>query len=114
LGCHQIAPGGGSTRYECRFSVYNRSLCPNFQGNLALSCCFYWVVGFFTRLSPVSGDNLRNAWKSAVNDEAALPFEYVAEVTTTKVDKAAIKAALSAGVAVSGAKLSNGTRLVIK
>jgi len=43
-----------------------------------------------------------------------LPFEYVAEVTTTKVDKAAIKAALSAGVAVSGAKLSNGTRLVIK
>ena len=28
--------------------------------------------------------------------------------------KAAIKAALSAGGAVSGAKLSNGTRLVIK
>lgn len=49
-----------------------------------------------------------------VYDEAALPFEYVAEVTTTKVDKAAIKAALSAGVVVSGAKLSNGTRLVIK
>ena len=49
-----------------------------------------------------------------VYDEAALPFEYVAEITTTKVDKAAIKAALLDGVAVSGAKLSNGTRLVIK
>ena len=49
-----------------------------------------------------------------VYDEAALPFEYVLEVVNVKVDKAAIKAALSAGVAVSGAKLSNGTRLVIK
>lgn len=47
-------------------------------------------------------------------DEAALPFEYVLEVTATKVDKAAIKAALLDGVAVAGAKLSNGTRLVIK
>ena len=49
-----------------------------------------------------------------VYDEAALPFEYVLEVVNVKVDKAAIKAALSAGVAVSGVKLSNGTRLVIK
>lgn len=49
-----------------------------------------------------------------VYDETALPFEYVIEVVTNKVDKAAIKAALSAGVVVSGAKLSNGTRLVIK
>ena len=49
-----------------------------------------------------------------VYDEEALPFEYVLEVVNVKVDKAAIKAALSAGVAVSGAKLSNGTRLVIK
>lgn len=49
-----------------------------------------------------------------VYDEAALPFEYVLEVVNVKVDKAAIKAALSAGVEVSGAKLSNGTRLVIK
>ena len=56
----------------------------------------------------------KNPPSVTVYDEAALPFEYVAEVTTTKVDKAAIKAALSAGVAVSGAKLSNGTRLVIK
>ena len=56
----------------------------------------------------------KNPPSVTVYDEAALPFEYVAEVTTTKVDKAAIKAALTAGVAVSGAKLSNGTRLVIK
>ena len=49
-----------------------------------------------------------------VYDEEALPFEYVLEVVNVKVDKAAIKAALSAGVAVSGVKLSNGTRLVIK
>ena len=49
-----------------------------------------------------------------VYDEEALPFEYVLEVVNVKVDKAAIKAALSAGVEVSGAKLSNGTRLVIK
>jgi hypothetical protein len=56
----------------------------------------------------------KNPPSVTVYDEAALPFEYVAEVTTTKVDKAAIKAALSAGVEVSGAKLSNGTRLVIK
>ena len=56
----------------------------------------------------------KNPPSVTVYDEAALPFEYVAEVTTTKVDKAAIKAALAAGVAVAGAKLSNRTRLVIR
>lgn len=56
----------------------------------------------------------KNPPSVTVYDEAALPFEYVAEVITSKVDKAAIKAALLEGVEVSGAKLSNGTRLVIK
>lgn len=56
----------------------------------------------------------KNPPSVTIYDEAALPFEYVAEVTTTKVDKAAIKAALVAGIEVAGAKLSNGTRLVIK
>lgn len=56
----------------------------------------------------------KNPPSVTVYDEAALPFEYIVEIVTTKVDKAAIKAALTAGVAVSGAKLSNGTRLVIK
>ena len=56
----------------------------------------------------------KNPPSVTVYDEAALPFEYVAEVTTTKVDKAAIKAALLEGAQIPGAKLSNGTRLVIK
>lgn len=49
-----------------------------------------------------------------VYDETVLPFEYIAEIVTTKIDKAAIKAALLEGASVTGAKLSNGTRLVIK
>ena len=56
----------------------------------------------------------KNPPSVTVYDETALPFEYVAEVVTSKVDKAAIKAALLDGVAVAGAKLSNGTRLVIR
>lgn len=56
----------------------------------------------------------KNPPSVTVYDEASLPFEYVAEVTTNKVDKAAIKTALLAGATVAGAKLSNGTRLVIK
>lgn len=56
----------------------------------------------------------KNPPSVTVYDEAALPFEYVLEVTSTRVDKAALKAALLEGAQIPGAKLSNGTRLVIK
>jgi hypothetical protein len=56
----------------------------------------------------------KNPPSLTVYDEAVIPFEYTKEVTTTSVNKIAIKAALLKGEAVAGAKLSNGTRLVIK
>jgi hypothetical protein len=53
---------------------------------------------------------------SAVNilDENAIPAAFKEQVSSWKIDKAAIKDALKAGTAVSGAELSNGTRLAIK
>ncbi len=52
----------------------------------------------------------------AVNvfDEAAIPQQFKVAVTSWKVDKTAIKTAISNGQAIAGAELVNGTRLVIK
>ncbi len=49
-------------------------------------------------------------------DSQAVPGEYkhIETVTTEHIDKAAIKAALSSGQTIDGARLVNGTRLVIK
>ena len=49
-------------------------------------------------------------------DTQAVPGEYkhTETVTTELIDKAAIKAALSSGHDIQGARLVNGTRLVIK
>lgn len=49
-------------------------------------------------------------------DEAAIPAEYkrTETVIVEHIDKPAIKAALSSGQNVPGAKLTNGTRLAIK
>ncbi len=49
-----------------------------------------------------------------VYDEDAVPQQFKVAVTSWKVDKAAIKTAISNGQAVTGAELVNGTRLVIK
>ncbi|GAB2723099.1 siphovirus Gp157 family protein [Halomonas garicola] len=50
----------------------------------------------------------------AVEDEQSLPDRFKQEVTTIKVDRNAIKAALKAGEAVPGATLTAGTRLAIR
>jgi hypothetical protein len=49
-------------------------------------------------------------------DAHTVPSEYkhTETVTTEHIDKAAIKAALSSGQTIDGARLVNGTRLVIK
>jgi hypothetical protein len=49
-------------------------------------------------------------------DSQAVPDEYkhTETVTTEQIDRAAIKAALSLGQTIDGARLVNGTRLVIK
>lgn len=47
-------------------------------------------------------------------DEAALPAKFKQEVITTKIDKAAIKEVIGGGQLVPGARLTQGTRLVIK
>jgi hypothetical protein len=49
-------------------------------------------------------------------DSQAVPEQYkhTETVTTEQIDRAAIKAALSSGQAINGARLVNGTRLVIK
>lgn len=49
-------------------------------------------------------------------DEAAIPSEYKSTETVVieHIDKAAIKAALSSGENVPGARITNGTRLAIK
>jgi hypothetical protein len=49
-----------------------------------------------------------------VYDEEAIPQQFKVAVTNWKIDKAAVKAAISNGQAVTGAELVNGTRLVIK
>jgi hypothetical protein len=53
---------------------------------------------------------------AAVNviNEDAIPKKFKEEIITWKLDKTAIKKAIENGEAVSGAGLSNGTRLVIK
>jgi hypothetical protein len=49
-------------------------------------------------------------------DANAVPEQYkqTETVTTEQIDRAAIKAALSSGQTITGARLVNGTRLVIK
>jgi Siphovirus Gp157 len=49
-------------------------------------------------------------------DSQAVPDQYkhIETVTTEQIDRAAIKAALNAGHEIQGARLVNGTRLVIK
>jgi hypothetical protein len=49
-------------------------------------------------------------------DDLAIPSEYkhIETVTTEYIDKAAIKTALANGQLIQGARLINGTRLVIK
>ena len=49
-----------------------------------------------------------------VFDEAAIPVEFKLTETITKIDKAAIKAALGSKKEVPGARLVNGTRLSIR
>jgi hypothetical protein len=49
-----------------------------------------------------------------VVDEAALPDEFKEQVVTVKIDKAAIRDALKAGVDVPGAALVQGTRMVVR
>jgi hypothetical protein len=53
---------------------------------------------------------------SAVNilDESAIPAQFKEQITSWKIDKTAIKDVIKAGGAVSGAELTNGTRLAIK
>ena len=43
-----------------------------------------------------------------ITDEAAVPDEYATEVTTRKIDKAAVLADLKQGVVIEGATLTNG------
>lgn len=47
-------------------------------------------------------------------DETAIPEEFKRTETVTVIDKAAIKTAISSGLEVTGARITNGTRLVIK
>lgn len=47
-------------------------------------------------------------------DEAALPAKFKQQVITEKIDKAAIKEVIGTGQLVPGARLAQGSRLVIK
>lgn len=49
-----------------------------------------------------------------VTNENAIPEQFKEQVITWKIDKTAIKETLKKGVAVPGAELVKGTRLVIK
>ena len=49
-----------------------------------------------------------------IDDEASLPSDYVVETVTTKPDKTAIKKAIQAGTAVSGASLVENRNIQIK
>ena len=50
-----------------------------------------------------------------VDEESALPLEFVVPVTTNRIDKDAIRAALESGTPVSGARLGErGTRLDLR
>lgn len=50
-----------------------------------------------------------------VEDESALPLQFVVPVTTNRIDKDAIRAALESGTPVSGARLGErGTRLDLR
>ena len=50
----------------------------------------------------------------AITDERSIPAKYVEQIVTTRIDKAAIKAAITAGETVPGAELTRGTRLAIR
>jgi hypothetical protein len=56
----------------------------------------------------------KNPTSLEILDESAIPEEFKRTETVTVLDKAAIKAALQNGHVFPGAKLTNGTRLVIK
>lgn len=49
-----------------------------------------------------------------VFDEDALPTEFKRQIIETRIDKTAIKGAITKGLNVPGARLVNGTRLAIK
>lgn len=84
-----------------------------------------WLKNYIKRNMEVAGiTRIESPWfvlsvqknPAAVDiaDEAMLPDTFKHEVTTVKVDKAAIKDALKAGQEVPGAVLVVGTRLMIR
>jgi hypothetical protein len=86
-----------------------------------------WLKGYLKSSMEATGINkiecpyfklsiAKNPAALDIFDISTLPRTYVHSQTVTveQIDKAAIKAALSAGQAVTGARLLNGTRLVIK
>lgn len=59
--------------------------------------------------------SLRETPKAAIDDEAALPAQFVTEIpATTKPDKRAILAALKAGEAVSGAHMESTFSVTVR
>lgn len=56
----------------------------------------------------------KNPASVEVFDEAAIPAEYKTPVTEFRLNKVAIKDALTAGREIPGVKLANGTRLSIR
>ncbi|MDU5647664.1 MAG: siphovirus Gp157 family protein [Haemophilus parainfluenzae] len=56
----------------------------------------------------------KNPARVIVSDEAAIPREFIREKVTTSVDKTAIKKALNAGQAVTGAFLEQGESVVFE
>ena len=56
----------------------------------------------------------KNPARVIVSDEAAVPREFIREKVTTSVDKTAIKKALNAGQAVTGAFLEQGESVVFE
>lgn len=86
-----------------------------------------WLKGYLKSSMEATGINkiecsyfklsiAKNPASLDIFDMSTLPRAYVHSQTVTveQIDKAAIKAALNAGQEVSGARLMNGTRLVIK
>ena len=58
--------------------------------------------------------SFRKSVAVSIDDEKALPADFVAETVTTKPDKAAIKKAIQSGQEVSGASLVENRNLQIK
>ena len=56
----------------------------------------------------------RNPAAIEVFDENALPAEFKRQIIEYRIDKTAIKEAIGQGLDVPGARLANGTRLVIR